>query len=129
MEFQVRSIESKPAFSMMLSCCGGFPGGSEVKNPPATAGDTGLILGLGRSPGEGSGTHSSVLAWRVPWTEEPGELQPRGLHAVRQFSNQSNSASCCWFLFPLCFIVQESANYIAQVKSGLPPDFLNKVLL
>ena len=33
----------------------GFPGGSAVKNLPASAGDTGLILGLGRSPGEGNG--------------------------------------------------------------------------
>ena len=33
----------------------GFPGGSVVKNPPASAGDTGLIHGLGRSPGEGNG--------------------------------------------------------------------------
>ena len=48
-----------------------------VKNPPAKAGDTkdmGLILG-GEDPlEEGIATHSSVLAWRVPWTEEPGEL-------------------------------------------------------
>ena len=33
----------------------GFPGGSVVKNSPANVGDAGLILGLGRSPGEGSG--------------------------------------------------------------------------
>ena len=33
----------------------GFPGGSVVKNPPASAGDAGLIPGLGRSPGEGNG--------------------------------------------------------------------------
>ena len=33
----------------------GFPGGSEVKNPPAKAGDTDLLPGLGRSPGEGNG--------------------------------------------------------------------------
>ena len=33
----------------------GFPGGSVVKSPPANAGDTGLIPGLGRSPGEGNG--------------------------------------------------------------------------
>ena len=33
----------------------GFPGGSAVKNPPANAGDAGLILGLGRSPEEGRG--------------------------------------------------------------------------
>ena len=34
---------------------GYFPGGSEVKNPPAKAGDADLLPGLGRSPGEGSG--------------------------------------------------------------------------
>ena len=33
----------------------GFPGGSAIKNPPANAGDVGLILGSGRSPGEGNG--------------------------------------------------------------------------
>ena len=49
----------------------GFPGGSVVKNPPANAEDTGSIPGLGRSPGEEMATHSSVLAWRVPGTEEP----------------------------------------------------------
>ena len=39
------------------------------------AGDLGLIPGLGRSPGEGMATHSSTLAWKIPWTEEPGGLQ------------------------------------------------------
>ena len=43
-----------------------FPGGSAVKNPPANARDTGLIPGSGRSPGEGNGTHSSILAWEMP---------------------------------------------------------------
>ena len=100
----------------------GFYGGSEVKNPPAGAGNAGLISGLERSPGEGHGTsvqysclensmdrgtwrasvhgvsksrmrlsnftftfhfhvlekematHSSVLAWRIPGTGEPGGL-------------------------------------------------------
>ena len=49
-----------------------------VKSLPANAGDTrdtGLIPGLGRTPGGGRGTHSSVLAWRILWTEEPGRLQ------------------------------------------------------
>ena len=40
------------------------------KNPPANAGDEGLIPGLGRSPGEGNG--DPLLAWGIPWTEEPG---------------------------------------------------------
>ena len=39
-----------------------------VKNPPANTGDTSSILGLGRSVEEGSATHSSVLAWEIPWT-------------------------------------------------------------
>ena len=48
-----------------------------VKNPPANAGDIrdmGLIPGLGRSLGEGKGNISHILAWRIPWTEEPGKL-------------------------------------------------------
>ena len=56
----------------------GFPGGSVVKNLPINAGDLGLIPGLGRSPGEEMATHSSVLAWEIPWTEEPGRLQSLG---------------------------------------------------
>ena len=39
----------------------GFPGGSVVKNPPASAGNVGSIPGSGRSPGEGTATHSSIL--------------------------------------------------------------------
>ena len=45
-----------------------------VRNPPASTGDirdAGLIPGLGRCPGEGHGSHCSLLAWRIPWTEEP----------------------------------------------------------
>ena len=56
----------------------GFPGGSVVKNLPVNAGDTrdaGLIPGSGRTPGGGNATCSSILAWEIPWTEEPGGLQ------------------------------------------------------
>ena len=53
-----------------------------VKNPPADAGDAGEIPGLGRSPGVGSGNQSSILAWRIPWTEKPGGLQSVGLQRV-----------------------------------------------
>ena len=50
-------------------------------------GDLSLIPGLGRSPGEGTSTHSSVLAWRVPWTEEPGSPWPhKELDMTEQFS-------------------------------------------
>ena len=52
----------------------GFPGGSEVKESACSVEDLGSIPGSGRSPGEGNGTHSSILAWRIPWIEEPGRL-------------------------------------------------------
>ena len=55
-----------------------------VKNPPAmqeTERDTGSIPGLGRFPGGGHG-NSSIPAWRIPWTEEPGRLQSMGLQRV-----------------------------------------------
>ena len=45
-----------------------FPGGSGGKESACNAGDLGSIPGLGRSPGEGKGYHSSILAWRIPWT-------------------------------------------------------------
>ena len=50
-----------------------------VKNPPANARDikdVGSIPGSGRPPVKKMATHSSILAWRIPWTEEPGGLQP-----------------------------------------------------
>ena len=57
-----------------------------VKNLPANAGDTGgasLIPGLGRSPEEEMAICSSILGWKVPWTEEPGRLQSMGSQRVR----------------------------------------------
>ena len=51
----------------------GFPDGSEVKASACNAGDLGSIPGSGRSPGE-MANHFSILAWRIPWTEEPGGL-------------------------------------------------------
>ena len=49
----------------------------EKKLPTSTGyvRDVGSILELERSPEEGVATHSSILAWRIPWTEEPGGLQ------------------------------------------------------
>ena len=57
-----------------------------VKNLPANAGGirvVGSIPGSGRSPGGGMATHSSILAWRIPWTEEPDGLQFIVLQRVR----------------------------------------------
>ena len=75
----------------------GFPGGSGGKESACNAGDQDLIPGWGRSHREGNGypllggedpiekgtaTHSSILAWRIPWTKEPGGLQSMGSQRV-----------------------------------------------
>ena len=54
-----------------------FPSGSVAKNLPANAeaaGDMGLILGWEDPLKKEIATHSSILAWKIPWTEEPGRL-------------------------------------------------------
>ena len=56
-----------------------FPGGSDGKESACNAGDPGLIPGSGRSLEKEMATHSSTLAWKIPWTEEPGRLQSMGL--------------------------------------------------
>ena len=56
-----------------------------VKNPPAKAGDVRDVVsipGSRRSLEEGLATHFSILAWRIPWTEEPGGLQSTGSQRV-----------------------------------------------
>ena len=61
---------------------------SVLKNPPANAGDVGLILGWEDLLEKEMTTHSSILAWDIPWTEEPGVLQPMGSHkSWTQLSN------------------------------------------
>ena len=60
-----------------------FPGGSDGKESAGDADDLGSIPGWERSPGEGKTTHSSILAWRIPWTEEPDGLQSMGSQRVR----------------------------------------------
>jgi len=51
-----------------------FLGGTFGKECACKLGDLGSVNGLGRSPGKGNGTHSSILTWRIPLTEEPGCL-------------------------------------------------------
>ena len=62
-----------------------FPGGTLVKNLPAKARDArdlGTILGFGRPLEEEMATHSSILAWKIAWPEEPGRLQTMGSQRV-----------------------------------------------
>ena len=77
---------------------GGLPGGSVVENPP----DAGSIPGLGRSLEEKMATHSSNLSWEIPWTEEPGGLQSKGLQ---------NSRTLCGFSSLIILIVEVVCPY------------------
>ena len=60
-----------------------IPGGSAAKNPPARAGDMGFIPECQEDPlEEEMATHCSILAWEIPWTEDPGGLQFMGSQGV-----------------------------------------------
>ena len=72
------SEQDESIFSGSSGLLWDFSSCSAVKNLPVNAGDTGPLPGPGRSPGEGNGNPSSILAWRIPWTEEPGGLQFMG---------------------------------------------------
>ena len=69
----------------------GFPAGSVVKNPPAKA--RGVIV-AGSVPGredpleEGVAARPGVLAWRIPWTEEPGGLHSLGSHSQARLEHE-----------------------------------------
>ena len=67
-----------------------FPGGSVVKNhlPVQETQETQILfLGLDYPLEEGMATHSSILAWRIPWTEEPGGLQSTGSQSQTRLSD------------------------------------------
>ena len=85
---QYTDIHMHRSMHMHTSVCdyasySGFPGGSVVKNPPASAEDAGSIPGREDPPEKEIKTHSSILPWRIPWTEEPGRLQSMRLQRVR----------------------------------------------
>ena len=73
----------------------GFFGGSDSKEPACNAGDPGLIPKSGRSLSPEDPlkkrmkrTHSSILAWRIAWTEEPGRLQSNRLLLLEKRDSQ-----------------------------------------
>ena len=61
----------------------GFPGGSAGKESACNAGDPGSIPWLGRPLKEEMATHSSILAWTIPWIEKPGGPQSMESQRVR----------------------------------------------
>ena len=73
-------------WELVVGRCACFPGGaSEKKSSSASAEDirdAGSVLRSGRSLEKGMTTHSSILAWRIPWRQEPGRLQSIGSQRV-----------------------------------------------
>ena len=62
------------------------------KNLPANAGGTGSIPGSGRSLEKEMAAHSSILAWGIPWTGEPGGLQSMGSRSAGHDRDQTTAA-------------------------------------
>ena len=62
----------------MAQQLGGFPGGLVIRNPPVKQETWVQFLDWEDLLEKGMATHSSILAWKIPWTEEPGRLQSMG---------------------------------------------------
>ena len=77
------SINSGLKFQFWLNLWMYLPGGSDGKASAYNAGDLGSIPGSGRSLKKEMATHSSILAWKIPWTEECGGLKFMGPQRVR----------------------------------------------
>ena len=100
-----------------------------VKNPAASAGDTrdaSLIPGLGRSSGLGIGkSHSKILAWGIPWTEEPGGLQSMGLQRVGHDWATEHTHTLLWHISSIqllshvrLFVIPWSVDHQAPLSMG-----------
>ena len=80
-ELYVKSGKKKQKNKTLISQISGLvaaSGGSDSQESASDAGDRGSIPGLGRCLEEDIATHSSILAWRISWTQEPGGLQSTG---------------------------------------------------
>ena len=90
--------------SVLTSCrsiiAQGFPGASDGKESGYGARGLGLVPGSGRSTGGGNGNHSINFAWKIPWTEEPGELQSIGSKRVRH--DWANNTDRWWLHVDAC---------------------------
>ena len=70
-----------------------FPVGSAGKESACSAGDTDSIPGSGRSQEEEMASHCSILAWRIPWAEEPSGLQYMGVTKSQIQLNDSTTTT------------------------------------
>ena len=75
---------------------GAHPWGLSGQESACSAGEAGLIPGREDPLEKDMATHSSVLAWRIPWTEEPGGLQSTGSQSRTRLSDGTAAAACGW---------------------------------
>ena len=81
-----------PSLLVTIKVQRGFPGGSAIKNSPAVQEmQECRSLGWEDPPEKEMATHPSILAWEVPWTEEPGRLQSKGSQRVRHDLQTKNN--------------------------------------
>ena len=101
-----------------------------VRSPLANAEDVDSSPGSGRSPGGGHATHSSILAWRTPWTEEPGRLGLIGLQRVaHDWSNITCTQETVWRLVPCspfssCHCVIDTADTLPSFLRNFFTNFM-----
>ena len=89
----------------------GFPSGSEVENSPVMqeSQETWVqSLGQDEPLEEGTATHSSILAWKTPWTEEPSGLWSIGSQSWTRLKQLSRQARTCP-LSPWCYLTTSSS--------------------
>ena len=110
--------------SPFVYVCGASPLAQWVKNPPAVQEIWVWSLGQEDALKEGMATHSSILAWRLPWTEEPGRLQSIG--SQRAGHNWSNLA-CTLYVYTefsrstyACVISTHGKRLLLQMALQLP---------
>ena len=65
-----------------MACLHDFPGGLDGKASAYNAGNPGSVMGWEDLLEKETAPHSSILAWKIPWTEEPGRLQSMGSQRV-----------------------------------------------
>ena len=95
------SQKQKMRLSLCLIYYLSFPGGSDGKESACSAGDPAQSLGQEDPLEQGTATHSSILAWRIPWTEQPGRATAHGITE----SDRTERLTLSHFYFPFTFRV------------------------
>ena len=98
----------------------GFPGGSDGKESAAMQETWLLSLGWDNPLEKRMATQFSMLAWRIPWTEEPGGLQPMGLHRVGPNWATFTCTCTIFWIIRLSSLVSATAPANAEKQSCLP---------